>query len=108
MKIGILYKGDYDQELFSILLTRIVTGINSQSELKIVPFAASGNISSKVDSALKLFFEVDNPCRSSVFINDMDHKADRCRSIKVRVRVYKQKYPNTNILVLCPDPSFEM
>jgi len=103
MKIGILYEGDYDQEPFSILLKRIVSHSNPQFVL----YAANGNISSKVDTALKLFFEVDSPCKMAIFINDMDNKKERCRSIKAKVTRYKQKNPDINICVLCPDPSFE-
>jgi hypothetical protein len=107
MKIGILYEGDYDQQPFSILLNRIATMINDSVELAFELDAANGTISSKVESALKLFFEVDQPCDAAVFINDMDAKNDRCRGIKACVRQYMQKNPLAEIFVLCPSPAFE-
>jgi hypothetical protein len=107
MKIGILYEGDYDQQPFSILLKRMVAMMNEGVEPAFVLDAANGAISSQVDSALALFFEVDQPCDTAVLINDMDTKKERCREIKTRVRKYKQKNPLAEIFVLCPTPAFE-
>jgi hypothetical protein len=107
MKIGILYEGDYDQEPFSILLRHILKNFGQEGKPQFVPLAAQGNIEPKVEDGLKLFFEVTDPCNIAIFINDLDNKLERCKSIKRKVTKYKQKHPTIAVAVLCPDPCFE-